>query len=458
MAETVVKSTVKGARAGEKRTIPGEKSAELLKLREEYVPKGVYYMAPIFVAQAKGARVIDVDGNEYIDFTSGISVMNIGHGNDRVISAIKEQAEKHLHTCFHVLMYEPYVKLAKKLAESTPGNFPKQVMLTNSGAEAVENAIKIARRYTGRYGIIAFENAFHGRTSIAMGLTSQVKYYKYGFGPFDSGILRFPYAYSYRAPFETTDAEYGEYCVKRIEDSFKTYMPAEETAAIIVEPFLGEGGYVAPPATFIQGLRELCDRYHILLIADEVQSGMGRTGKMWAIEHYNVVPDMLLAAKTLGGGLVLSAVVGRKEIMDSVDIGGLGGTFSGNPLSCVAGLEAFNVIEENNLLDRATRLGKIAQERLEGMKAKYSLIGDIRVLGSSIAVELVSDRKSKEPASKETGEIQRKCLEHGLLILTCGISHNIFRLMYPLVIEEADLARGLDLFEDALREVNQKRL
>lgn len=420
------------------------------------MPKGVYNVAPIFVAQAKGSTVIDIDDNEYIDFSGGISVLNIGHTNDKVVAAIKEQADKHLHTCFHVLMYESYIKLAEKLARSTPGDFPKQVMLVNSGAEAVENTIKIARRYTSKYGIIAFEYAFHGRTSIAMGLTSQVRYYKYGFGPFDAGIQRFPYAYTYRAPFDTTDDAYGEFCVKRIEDSFKTYMPAEATAAIIVEPFLGEGGYVPPPATFIRGLRDLCDRYSILLIADEVQSGMGRTRKMWAIEHYDVVPDMLLAAKTLGGGLVLSAVVGRKEIMDSIDVGGLGGTFCGNPLSCVAGLEAFNVIEENNLLDRATKLGKMVMDRLEKMKEKYNIIGDVRGLGSSVALELVTDRKTKEPASAETGEILKKCFERGLIVLTTGVFHNIFRLMYPLVIEESDLEKGLDIFEDALKEVSQK--
>ena len=334
----------KGKKVGEERALPGEKSAELLSVRNKYVPKAVYQVTPIFIAKGEGALIEDVDGNEYIDFVAGISVLNIGQRNDEVVSAIKEQADKHLHTCFHVLMYEPYVKLAKRLAEITPGDFPKQVLLTNSGAEAVENAVKVARRYTGRYGIIAFEHAFHGRTTLAMGLTSQVKYYKYGFGPFDPGIQRFPYAYSYRAPFDTTDADYGKYCVKRIEDSFRTYMPAEEIAAIIVEPVLGEGGYVIPPVEFLKGLRRLCDDYGILLIADEIQSGMGRTGKMWAIEHFDVVPDILLAAKSLGGGLVLSAVVGRRDIMDSVDIGGLGGTYGGNPLSCAAALKAIEVI------------------------------------------------------------------------------------------------------------------
>jgi len=440
----------KGKKVGEERTLPGEQGERLVSLRNEYVPKGVFQIAPIFISKGKGALIEDVDGNEYIDFTAGISVLNIGHCNDKVISAIKEQADKHLHTCFHVLMYESYVKLAKKLAEITPGNFPKQVLLTNSGAEAVENSVKVARRYTGRYGIIAFEHAFHGRTTLAMGLTSQVKYYKYGFGPFDPGIQRFPYAYTYRAPFKTTGADYGKYCVKRIEDSFKTYMPAEAIAAIIVEPVLGEGGYVIPPVEFLKGLRRICDDYGILLIADEIQSGMGRTGKMWAIEHFDVVPDILLAAKSLGGGLVLSATVGRRDIMDSVDIGGLGGTFGGNPLSCVAALKVIEIIEQDKLLDRAVKLGKIAKGRLEGMKEKYDIIGDVRGLGSAIGVELVKDRETKEPATKETGEIRKKCLEHGLIIMSCGALHNVLRIMFPLIIKDGELKTGLDILEDAI--------
>jgi len=445
----------KGKKVGEKRALPGEKSAALLGLRNEYVPKGVFQIAPIFIARGKGALIEDVDGNEYIDFAAGISVLNIGHCNDEVVSAIKEQAGKHLHTCFHVLMYESYVRLAKKLTEITPGNFPKQVLLVNSGAEAVENAVKVARRYTGRHGIIAFEYAFHGRTALTMGLTSQIKYYKYGFGPFDPGIQRFPYAYTYRAPFKTTDADYGKYCVKVIEDSFKTYVPAEATAAIIVEPVLGEGGYVIPPVEFLKGLRRICDDYDILLIADEIQSGMGRTGKMWAIEHFDVVPDILLASKSLGGGLVLSATIGRKEIMDSVDIGGIGGTFGGNPLSCVAALKTIEVIEQDKLLDRAVELGKIAKGRLEGMKEKYDIIGDVRGLGCAIGVEFVKDRETKEPATVETGKIRRRCHEHGLIIMSCGVLHNVFRFMFPLVITEDELEKGLDILEDAIKEANK---
>jgi 4-aminobutyrate aminotransferase/(S)-3-amino-2-methylpropionate transaminase len=442
----------KGKKAGEKRDLPGIKSAELLRLRN--VPKGVFQIAPIFIEKGKGALVEDVDGNEYIDFCAGISTLSIGHCNDEVISAIKEQADKYLHTCFHVLMYESYVKLAKKLTEITPGNFPKQVLLTNSGAEAVENAIKIARRYTGRRGVIAFEYAFHGRTALAMGLTSQVKYYKYGFGPFDPGIQRFPYAYTYRAPFDVADDKYADYCVKKIEDSFKIYTPSEEIAAIIVEPVLGEGGFVAPPLAFIKGLRRICDEYKILLIADEVQSGMGRTGKMWAIEHYGVVPDILLSAKSLGGGLVISAVIGRKEVMDSVDIGGIGGTFGGNPLSCVAALKTIEVIENNNLLARATYLGRIAKDRLDDMKRKYDLIGDVRGLGSMIGVELVKDRATKEPASEETSKIRKRCHEYGLLIMSCGALHNVFRIMFPLTIKDSELEMGLNIFEDSIKDAN----
>jgi 4-aminobutyrate aminotransferase/(S)-3-amino-2-methylpropionate transaminase len=440
----------KGKEPGEIRDLPGIKAAELLRLRNQYVPKGVFQIAPIFIEKGKGALVVDVDGNEYIDFASGISTLNIGHCNDEIISVIKEQSEKHLHTCFHVLMYESYVNLAKKLTEITPGNFPKQVLLTNSGAEAVENAVKIARRYTGRYGIIAFEHAFHGRTMLAMGLTSQVRFYKYGFGPFDPGILRFPYAYGYRAPSGMSEHEYTQYCVQKIEDSFKTYVQPEEIAAMIVEPILGEGGYIVPPPEFLKGLQRICNEHKILLIADEIQSGMGRTGKMWAIEHYDVVPDMLLSAKSLGGGLVISATIGRKEVMDSVDIGGIGGTFGGNPLSCVAALKTIEVIENNGLLDRATYLGKITKDRLDKMKSKYGLIGDVRGLGSMIGIELVKDRNTKEPATEGTGEIKKFCYERGLLIMSCGALHNVIRIMFPLTIEDKQLEAGLDILEDAI--------
>ncbi len=444
-----------GKKAGEERALPGKKSAELLKSKNEYIPKALFQILPMFIAQGKGALIEDVDGNEYLDFAAGISVLNTGHCHEKVVAAIKEQADKYLHTAFNVLMYESYVKLAKKLVEITPGNFAKQVVFKNSGAEAIEDAIKIARRYTGRKGIIAFEGAFHGRTQMTAALTSQVKNYKFGFGPFDPYIHRFPYAYGYRAPFGLTDVEYANYCVKLIEDSFKSYIAAEETAAIILEPLLGEGGYVIPPAEFIKGLRKLCDDYGLVLIDDEIQSGVGRTGKMWAIEHFNVVPDILIASKSLGGGTVISATIARKEMMEAIGVGGLGGTLGGNPLSCAAGLAVLEVVEQERLLDRATELGKIAKARLAAMKAKYDIIGDVRSLGLSIGIELVKDRESKEPAAKETAEIVGKCHARGLIIMSCGALKNVIRPMPPLVIKEDELKKGLDILEDAIKEVNE---
>ncbi len=444
----------KGAGIGSERKVPGEKSAELIKLWDKYVPKAVFRTAPIFVLDGKGALVEDVDGNKYIDFTSGLCVLNLGHQNDRIVSAISEQLGKLLNLCVHVAPHEPYLRLAKKLTEVTPGNFPKQVLLTNSGAEAVENSIKVARKYTGKRGVITFEHAFHGRTYLGMGLTSGIKF-KHGFGPFDPSIVRFPYAYTYRAPFQVSDADYGNYCVKTIEDSFNTYMPADEIAALIVEPIAGEGGYIVPPAEFIRGLRKLCNNYGIVLIIDEIQTGVGRTGKMWAVEHFGVLPDILLSAKSLGGGMVLSATIGRKEIMDSVDVGGLGGTFGGNPLACVAALKVIETIEQDKeFLPRVTKLGNMAKSRLDNMKERYNIIGDVRGLGCMIGVELVTDRATKEPATEQTSKIVSRCIEHGLIIMLCGALRNIVRLMFPLVIKEDELSKGLDILEDAIKEVN----
>ena len=444
----------KGAGIGSERKVPGEKSAELIKLWDKYVPKAVFRTAPIFVLDGKGALVEDVDGNKYIDFTSGLCVLNLGHQNDRIVSAISEQLGKLLNLCVHVAPHEPYLRLAKKLTEVTPGNFPKQVLLTNSGAEAVENSIKVARKYTGKRGVITFEHAFHGRTYLGMGLTSGIKF-KHGFGPFDPSIVRFPYAYTYRAPFQVSDADYGNYCVKTIEDSFNTYMPADEIAALIVEPIAGEGGYIVPPAEFIRGLRKLCNNYGIVLIIDEIQTGIGRTGKMWAVEHFGVLPDILLSAKSLGGGMVLSATIGRKEIMDSVDVGGLGGTFGGNPLACVAALKVIETIEQDKeFLPRVTKLGNMAKSRLDNMKERYNIIGDVRGLGCMIGVELVTDRATKEPATEQTSKIVSRCIEHGLIIMLCGALRNIVRLMFPLVIKEDELSKGLDILEDAIKEAN----
>jgi len=439
-----------GKKVGERRTLSGEKSAELLKLRNEYIPKAVFQIGPIFIEKGQGALIQDVDGNEYIDFVGGIGVLNIGQRHEEVVKAVREQMEKHLHANHNITMYESYVRLAKKLTEITPGDFQKQVLFSSSGAEGIENAIKIARRHSGRYGIIAFEGSFHGRTALTMGLTSQVKNYKYGFGPFDPGIHRFPYAYSYRAPFGVAASEYGKYCVQKIEDSFKSYIAPEEVAAVIFEPILGEGGYIIPPFEFVKGLRKICDTHDISLIVDEIQCGMGRTGKMWAIENFDVVPDILVTSKSLGGGLPIAATVARKEMMDSVDVGGLGGTFNGNPLSCVAALKVFEVFEQERLLERATELGRIAKSRLEAMKTRFDIIGEVRGIGSAMGMEFVKDRKTKEPESEKVAAILKECHEHGLIVMAAGNLKNIIRFLWPLVIKNEELEKGLDILEEAM--------
>ena len=433
-------------------TPPGPKSNELMKLRDKYVPKAVYNVTPIFVAESEGAVMKDVDGNEYIDFVSGISSLNVGHRNPEVMKAVKEQLEKYLHLCFHVTSYEPYVRLAEKLATIAPGNFEKKVVLVNSGAEAVENAVKVARRYTGRPTIVAFEYAFHGRTRLAMSLTGSVHPYKYGFGPLDPAIHRTPYAYCYRCSFGLEYPTCNMRCVEYIRDTFAVHLSPDEVAAIIVEPIQGEGGFIVPPKEFMQGLRKICDENDILLIADEVQSGTGRTGKMFAVEHHNVVPDVITIAKSLGGGLPLATVIGRGDVMDSVHIGGLGTTFGGNPLSCVAGLKTVELAQQ--LLGNAERLGKLLMSRLKEMYEKYEIIGDVRGVGLMAAVELVKDRKTKEPAKEERNQVLSECHKKGLIIIGCGAYKNVIRFLPPLNINEDLFNKGLDVFENAIKITN----
>ncbi|UCB45866.1 MAG: aspartate aminotransferase family protein [Spirochaetota bacterium] len=443
----------RGRKAGEKRKIPGTRSAELLVLRNKFIPQAVFQVAPVFINNGKGALIEDVDGNQYIDFTGGICALNIGRCNELVVSGIREQLNYYLHGNHNTVMYEPYIKLAEKLIEITPGQFPKQVLYSNSGTEGIENAVKVARHHKGRYGLICFEGAFHGRTALAMGLTSQVKNFKHGFGPFDPGIHRFPFAYSYRAPFGLSADEYGGFCITKIEESFKNYIAPDEIAAIIFEPIQAEGGYIVPPKNFVKGLRKICDENDIILIDDEVQVGMGRTGKMWAIENFGVIPDILVTAKSLGGGLPISATVARKDITESIPIGGIGGTFSGNPVSCAAALKVFEYFDQENLLQRATYLGKIVMNRLEKMKEKYSVIGDVRGIGCAIGVECVKDRKTKAPASGLVSRILKACTEYGLMIMYCGHYHNVIRFMFPLVIKEEELQLGLDILDNAIKSV-----
>lgn len=430
---------------------PGPQSQKLMKQRDKYIPKAVYNVTPIFIANSEGAIIKDVDGNEYIDFASGIACINVGHKNPEVIKAVNGQMEKYHHVCFHVTPYEPYIQLAEKLTTITPGSFEKMAVLVNTGAEAVENAVKIAR-YSGKPMIITFEYAFHGRTRLAMSLTGSVKPYKRGFGPLDPAIHRTPYAYCYRCSFGLEYPACKIRCLEYIRDTLEIHLSPDDVAAILLEPIQGEGGFIVPPEEFMQGLRKVCDEYNIFLIDDEIQTGIGRTGKMFAIEHYKVVPDMIAMAKALGGGLPLGAVVGRKDIMEIIHVGGLGGTFGGNPLSCVAGLKTVEIAQ--TLLQNAEALGKLMMSRLSEMGEKYEIIGDVRGIGLMIGVELVKDRITKEPAKEERNRILTECHKKGLIILGAGAYKNVVRFLPTMNINEAILNKGLDIFENAVEVVS----
>ncbi len=426
---------------------------ELLDLRKQHIPQGPFNITPSFIREAKGALMIDVDGRELIDFAGGIGVNNVGHCNPRVVAAIKDQADKYIHTCFHVAMYEPYLQLAAKLNALAPGDFPKMSMFANSGAEAVENAVKVARYATGRPAVICFENAFHGRTLLTMSLTSKVKPYKFGFGPFAPEVYRMPYAYCYRCPFGLSYPSCGTACADYLEDFFTANVAAESTAAVIAEPIQGEGGFVTPPPEYFPKLQSICRKYGIALIIDEVQTGAGRTGKMFAIDHWGIAPDIITLAKSLGGGLPLSAVIGRKEMMDKPHVGGLGGTYAGNPIACRAALAVLEVLYEDKLLQKAESLGVKLWKRFLAMKDKYEIIGDVRGKGPMIALELVKDRHTKAPATDETKKILASCYEKGLVLLSCGHKSNVIRTLMPLVITDEQLDKGLSIFEEALSEL-----
>jgi 4-aminobutyrate aminotransferase/(S)-3-amino-2-methylpropionate transaminase len=433
--------------------IPGPKSQELMRRRNSAVPRGVYHATPIFAARAEGAVLEDVDGNRFLDFAGGIGCLNVGHRAPRVLAAIREQLDALLHTCFSVAPYAKYIELAEKLNSIVPGNFPKKTMLLNSGAEAIENAVKIARSYTRRPAIICFEDAFHGRTMLTMSLTSKTHPYKAGFEPFATDIYRIPYAYCYRCSYSLQYPACNVFCAHHLEDTFKRVVAAEAVAAVVVEPVLGEGGFVAPPREFFTVLQEICRRHKILLIADEVQTGFGRTGAMFASERYGLVPDLLVSAKSIAGGLPLAAVTGRAEIMDTPGVGGLGGTFGGNPVSCAAGLAAIETLERENLSGRAEKLGERFDSRARAWQKALPLIGEVRGLGAMRAIELVRSRDTREPAKEETERVLRYCHEHGLILISSGTYGNVLRLLVPLVITDEQFEEGMNVVQAALSSV-----
>jgi len=433
--------------------IPGPKSKALMDRRNAAVARGPYHSTPVFVAKAEGAVLEDVDGNRFIDFAGGIGCLNIGQRAPGVVAALREQIDEFLHVCFSVTPYESYIAVAEKLNALAPGNFPKKSVLVNSGAEAVENAIKIARAYTKRPAVICFEDAFHGRTLMAMTLTSKPHPYKAGFEPLATDVYRIPFAYSYRSAAGTTVDEFAHH----LEDAFKRHVAAENVAAVIAEPVLGEGGFVVPPRGYFAALHKICKKHGILFIADEVQSGIARTGKWFACEHFGIEPDLLISAKSLGGGMPLAAVTGRAEVMDAPGVGGLGGTFGGNPLSCVAALATIETIEKEGLLVRSMELGKRFEERARSWQKKWELVGEVRGLGGMCAIELVRDARTKEPADTETKELSKYCYEHGLINITAGTYGNVMRILVPLVVTDAQFDEGMDVLEAGVASVAEKK-
>ena len=409
---------------------------DIQKLRTQVIPDGHASGTTCYVESAKGAIIKDVEGNEYIDFAGGIAVMNVGHSHPKVVNAIKKQAEKFTHTCFMVNPYENAVSLAQRLCSITPGDFSKKVLFVNSGAEAVENAVKIARYYTKKSGIVVFDTAYHGRTCLTMTMTAKVKPYKWGLGPFAPEV--------YRAPFGNIEA---------LKDFFITGIDLENTAAIVAEPVMGEGGFIAPPDDFYPQVAELCKENGILFIADEIQTGFGRTGKMFAMEHWGVEPDLMTVAKSLAAGMPLSAVVGKAEIMDSVHPGGLGGTYGANPVACAAAHAVLDIFEEENLLEQSVKIGSKLTETFGIWKEKFNVIGEIRGLAAMRGLTLVD--KDGSPSAEKAAQVSKYCFRKGLITLVCGIHGNVIRVLMPLVIEDDQLQRGLDIMEAGLSELEK---
>jgi len=431
--------------------IPGPKSRELLARRQEFVARGVSSSMNVFAAKADGAIIEDVDGNRYIDFAGGIGAMNIGHARPEVTKAIAEQAARFTHTCFSVMMYEPYVALAERIVQLAPGDFAKKALFLNSGAEAVENAVKIARYATGRPAIITFDNGYHGRTLMTMTMTAKVKPYKYRFGPYATEVYRAPFPYPYRMNMTPQDA--SAYCIQELERMFVGEVAPDQVAAIVVEPVQGEGGFMVAPPGFLRALKAICEKHGILFVADEIQSGFCRTGQMFAVEHDQVAPELMIIAKSMGAGMPISGVVGRADIMDAPPPGTLGGTYSGNPVACAAALAVLDLYEKEDLAARSRDVGQAVIKRFVKLQEKYSLVGDVRGLGGMVAMELVKDRATKEPDSQAASDILATAHKRGLVLIKAGMYDNVLRVLVPLCVTDEQLQQGLDIFEDAFTSV-----
>jgi 4-aminobutyrate aminotransferase/(S)-3-amino-2-methylpropionate transaminase len=437
-----------------KTKIPGPKSQALMTERQAAVARGPFHVTPIFIARAEGAVIEDVDGNHLIDFAAGIGVVATGHCHPSIVSAVRDQTGEFLHAGFNITPYENYIRLCQRLNQSFARLHPAPVQaksfLANSGAEAVENAVKIARAFTGRQAIICFDHAFHGRTYMAMTLTSKFKPYKYGFAPFNPEVYRAPFPYCYRWRTSSDPAVVAEQCFEEFVRLAKYQLSPNQIAAVIFEPVLGEGGFVPMLPEFLKKLRTFCSEHGIVLIADEIQSGFGRTGTLYACEQLGCSPDLLVTAKGLGGGLPVSGVTGRADIMDAPVEGGIGGTFGGNPLACAAALAVFDWIEQTDALEKSKQLGVYLQQRLRLWKTKFPLIGDVRGIGPMQGIEFVQSQQNKEPNADAAKSLVRFAYENGVICMTSGTYGNVVRLLMPLSIARAELDEGLAVLERGL--------
>jgi len=432
--------------------VPGPLCRDLKQRRDAVVARGVANGAPIFAARASGCEVVDVDGNRFIDFAGGIGTLNVGHAHPEVVQAVKQQADRFLHTCFNIVMYPEYIELCERLVDIVPGAWPKKAMLQSTGSEAVENAIKIARKATGRPAVVAFEHAFHGRTLMALSLTAKGPAYKAGFGPFAPEVYRVPFPTTYRSPF-ASEAECVEAAFAAFRHTLDTEVTPDQVAAVIIEPVQGEGGFNVVPKAFFTRLRDYCTQHGIVLIADEIQSGFCRTGKWFATEHYGVEADLYTLAKSMGGGMPIAAVVGRADLIDAPIVGGLGGTYGGNPLACAAALATINIMQREDYATRGARIGDQVRQRFLQWQSRFDIVGDVRGLGAMVAMDIVSDRDSKAADGATTAKIVDAAYRRGLLLVKAGYSGNIIRFLGPLSSSAEDIDRGLDILGDAIAEV-----
>ncbi len=440
-----------------KTNLPGPKGLAMLERRKQALPAGLAKSTDVVVERAEGAVVWDVDGNQLLDFAGGIGMINVGHSNPEVVRAIKDQLDKYIHTCTLVTTMEPYIRLAELLNSITPGDFPKKTLLANSGSEAVENAVNISKYYTKRNAVLCFEGAYHGRTLLTLSLTSKYALFKKGFGSYVSDIYRIPAPNMYRKIVGMTDEEYISYCIKKLDEAFVSQVDPESLAAIIIEPVLGEGGFIPIPAAYLKKIRSVCDRYGIVFIADEIQCGAGRTGKFYAMEHSGVVADIVVSAKSIGAGMPISAITGKAEILDTPHPGGVGGTYGGSPVACVAAIEAIQIINSESFLSRTRVIGEKMEQAMALWKEKYSLVGDTRGLGAMQLVEFVKDRDSKEPDMEVAMEIIKDAIAQGLILIRAGLFSNCIRLLPPLVITDEQLEEGLAVLESAIVRASAKR-